>query len=145
MNKNRFAKTVSVAAGFTFLLSAPGLIPALVVLPAEAQTPSAALQGPQPSIDSFPANDFAGLNLTQEQKAEIEKIHRDAETRKAIVTKDEKLSQDQKDAMILGYSRLEYGANFKVLTPEQQKQVRQKIRARHAPDPAAQKKQAPRN
>ena len=45
--------------------------------------------------------------------------------------------------MLLGYTRMEYGEMFKVLTPEQQKQVRQKIHARRAADQAARQKQNP--
>jgi Spy/CpxP family protein refolding chaperone len=47
--------------------------------------------------------------------------------------------------MILGYSHLENGEIFKVLTPEQRRQVRQRLQARGATDPAAQKKQPPAN
>ena len=90
-------------------------------------------------------NIFKGWTTPLNRKQQIDKIHRDTETRKAAVEKDEKLNQDQKDAMLSGFTHLEYGAIFKVLTPEQQKQVREKIRARKAADEAAQKKQAPQS
>ena len=95
-------------------------------------------------MDSL-AEAFAGLKYTDDQKVEIDKIHRDAETRKAAVSKDEKLTQDQKDAMLLGYTHLEYSSIFKTLTPEQRRQVRDKIRARKAADQPAQKEQAPQS
>jgi hypothetical protein len=43
--------------------------------------------------------------------------------------------------MLTGYTHLEYGAIFKVLTPEQQRQVREKVHAHQA----ALKKNTPRN
>jgi Spy/CpxP family protein refolding chaperone len=101
------------------------------------------MAGPQQDSSSSPAEYFQELDYTPEQKAQIDKIHRDAETRRAAVAKDEELDQDQKDAMLAGYTHLEYGSIFKVLTPEQQRQVREKVRARKAAEQAAQKKQPP--
>ena len=145
MNKNRFAKPVAVAAGFIFLLAVPGLAYAGVAGLDAPPAPKAASPGAQPKGDSLPSDDFAGLNLTDEQKAEIDKIHRDTESRKSVVVKDEKLTSDQKDAMLLGYTHLGNGLIFKVLSSEQQRQVRQRIRARRAADQVEQKKQPPRN
>jgi len=141
MKKNRLAKPVAVAAGFIFLLTAPGMARTQSAPPGAFQTPTAVSPGAQ----DYPADDFAGLSFTDEQKAEIDKIRKDSASRKEVVAKDEKLTSDQKDAMILGYARLEYGSIFKVLSPEQQRQVRQKIRARKAAEQATQSKQPPRN
>jgi Spy/CpxP family protein refolding chaperone len=93
----------------------------------------------------LPPNDFDGLNFTDEQKAEIDKIHRETESYKSIVAKDDKLTPDQKDAMLYGYTRLEIGRTFKVLTPEQQKEVRKRILARRAADQSAPQKQPQRH
>jgi Spy/CpxP family protein refolding chaperone len=141
MNKNRFAKTVAVAAGLIFLWVAPRLTRAQSASPGPVQTPRTASPGAQAKRDSLPADDFAGLTYTDEQKAEIEKIRLDTKSRKAVVAKDDKLTADQKDAMLLGYTRMEYGRIYKVLSPEQQRQVRQRISARRAADRAAKKKQ----
>jgi Spy/CpxP family protein refolding chaperone len=142
MNTKRFAKSVAISTGLLFLFAAQGRARAYGTSTGEAQTPTPATPGSL-NGSSSPADYFQGLDYTPEQKAEIDKIHRDTETRKAAVAKDEKLTQDQKDAMLTGYTHLEYSAIFKVLTPEQQKQVREKIRARKAADQAAQKKPAP--
>lgn len=141
MNKHRFAKPVVVAAGLIFLWAGPGLTCAQSAPPRTVQTSKVASTGVQAKRDSSPADDFAGLSYTDEQKAEIDKIRLDTKSRKAVVAKDEKLTSDQKDAMLLGYTRMEYGRIYKVLSPEQQRQVRQRIRARRAADQAAQKKQ----
>lgn len=145
MYKNRFAKTVAVAFGLIVLFAMPGLARAQSAPPVSAQTPRAASPGAQPNGDPLPPNDFAGLNYTEKQKGEIDKIHQETELHKAVIVKDQALTADQKDAMLLGYTRIEYGRIFNVLSPEQQKQVRQRITARRAADQAAQKKQPPRN
>jgi Spy/CpxP family protein refolding chaperone len=141
MNKNRFAKPVAVAAGFIFLFAVPGLTRAQSAPPA----PKVVSHGPPPTKGSLPPDDFAGLNFTEEQKAEIAQIRRNTKSNKDAVVNDEKLTADQKDAMLLGYTRMEYGMIYKVLSPEQQRQVREKVLARRAADQAATKKQPPRN
>jgi hypothetical protein len=85
-----------------------------------------------------PADDFAGLNYSEEQKTEIDQIHRNTKAHMDAIVKDDKLTADQKDAMLMGYKRIEYGQVYKVLTPEQQKQVRQRVQARRAEKQTAQ-------
>jgi Spy/CpxP family protein refolding chaperone len=72
---------------------------------------------------------FAGLALTDEQKAKIEQIHQETKSRLEAVTKDQKLSPEVKDAMLQGYRRLENGKIFDVLTPDQQREVRKRMSA----------------
>lgn len=145
MNKNRFAKQVTVAAWVILLIAGLGLGRAQGVPSGAVQTPRAASSGMHPKTDSPPQDDFAGLNYTDEQKAAIDRIHRDTESQKAAVAKDEKLTADQKDSMLLGYTRIEYFRIFKVLTPEQQKQVRERMHARKEADQAEKRQQPPRN
>ncbi len=143
MNKSRFAKAFAVVAGFIFVYAAPGPAGALSAASDAAQAPKPASRGMQHKAESLPEDDFAGLNYSDEQKTEIDKIHGETESHKATVAKDEKLTADQKDAMILGYTRMEYAAIFKVLSPEQQKQVRQRMNARRAKDNAAPRRSVP--
>jgi Spy/CpxP family protein refolding chaperone len=145
MNKNRFAKPMAVAAGMILLCAAPSLTRAQSASPGPVQAPTAASQGAHAKAASLPADDFAGLNFTNEQKAEIAKVRLDTKSRKEVVAKDEKLTADQKDAMLLGYTRLEYGMIYRVLSPEQKREVSQRNRARRAADQAAKAKQAPPN
>lgn len=132
MITNRFAKSLALSAGFLFLFAVPGQARAHSTSAVGVQTPTPAMPGSQAESSYNPAEFFEGLEYTPEQKEQIDKIQRDAETRKAVVVKDQKLDQDQKDAMLAGYTKLEYGAIFKVLTPEQQRQVRAKVKARQA-------------
>jgi hypothetical protein len=135
MQKNRVAKSLAVAAQWMFLMAAPGLAP--------AQSPAPLMV--QPSASSPAAADpyaaaFSGLTYTDKQKEAIGKIKEDYNSRKAIVQKSDKLDQDQKDAMLTGYTRLEYREIYKVLTPEQQKEVSLRMHADHpsgSPAPSA--------
>ena len=142
MNKASFPTPAAITA-VLMLLCLPAFARADSARSGAVQTPGAISPSTQPMRAPLPPNDFAGLNLTDEQKAEIDKIHREIESNKSVVAKDEKLTPDQKDAMLLGYTRMEYGRTFKVLTPEQQKEVRQRIQARKAADQSAQKRQPP--
>jgi len=145
MNKNRFAESVAVAVGLVVLSAAPGFARAQNAQPVQVSAPNAALSGAQPRSVSTLEDDFAGLTYTDEQKAEIEKIRKASAAQKQVIAKDVDLTADQKDAMITGYTRLEYGRIFKVLTPDQQRQVRDKIVTRKNADLAARRKQPPQN
>ena len=141
MTKNRIAESVAVAAALIFLFAVPDLARAQKAQPFAAPAPNGGLTRTQPQSSSTPSSDFDGLTYTNQQKAEIDKIHQDTEARKAVVAKDGQLSVDQKDAMLLGYTRMEYGQVFRVLSSEQQKQVRQKLTARKDAEQAAKRKQ----
>ncbi len=134
MKKNCVAKSLAIAAHLMILMAAPGV----------TLTQSTARQVLQPSASSDPyAEAFAGLTYTDVQKEVISKIRQDITSRRAAVLKDDKLTQEQKDAMLTGYTRIEYGLIFKELTAEQKKQVSTRMHARRAADQAAQKTQAP--
>jgi hypothetical protein len=144
MKKKRCPKPLTVAAGLILLCAAQALTRAQIASPGPAQAPKVASPAAQAKKDSAPLDDFAGLNYTDEQKAEIEKIRLDTGKRREAVAKDEKLSADQKDAMLLGYTRIEYGRIYEVLSLDQKRQV-QRIRARRAADDAARAKQRPQS
>lgn len=145
MNKNRFAKPVAVAAGILFMLVTSGLVRADDSPQSALQTSKPASPMAQPMADSLPQDDFAGLDYTDKQRAEIDRIHRETESHKAVVANDPKLTADQKNAFLSGYTRMEYGLIFSVLSPVQQKQVRKRMLARKAAAQAGQKKQSPLN
>jgi len=138
MNKNRLARPVAVVGGFIFLCAVPGLTRAQSAPPSPVQASKVASSGAQVKRGSLPADDFAGLNYSEQQKTEIDQIQRNTKALMDTVVKDEKLTADQKDAMLLGYKRMEYVRVYKVLTPEQQKQVRQRMQARRAEKQTAQ-------
>jgi Spy/CpxP family protein refolding chaperone len=142
MNK-KFAQSLTVASAFLFLHGLPGLCRVQSGAPASLHTPKASSPA-QAKRDSPPADDFSGFEYTDEQKAEIDAIRKDTKAQVDAVEKDQKLSPDQKEAMIVGYSRLEYGRMYTVLTPVQRREVQQRLRTRRVADEAAKKKQVPR-
>jgi hypothetical protein len=146
MNKDRFAKRVAVAAGFLFLWVAPGLRaqgspsnPSSA--PSSMPTPHKASPAVRPKKNTPPPDDFVGLQYTDEQKAQIDQIHQDIKSRMDAAAKDEKLTAEQKDAMLAGYQRMERSQVFKVLNSQQRKEVLRRARARHAAEQAEQNKQ----
>jgi len=142
-NKNRFAKRVAVAAGFFFLCAAPGLPRAQTTPPTPAPIPRKTLPTVRPKKDTRPTDDFAGLQYTDEQKGRIDQIHEEMKSRMDITAKDEKLTAEQRDAMLAGYQRMERSQIFKVLTTQQRKEVLRRIRARHLVEQEQQKKVPP--
>lgn len=142
MNINPFAKRVVVAAGFLFLCAAPQRACPQSNPPTPGQTPRRASPAPQAKRDADAADDFSGLKFTDEQKAKIDQIHQDMKSRKDTVAKDEKLSAEQKGAMLDGYRRMERGEILKVLTPEQLTEVRKRVLARRAAEQGAKKKKS---
>ena len=120
---------------------------------------SARAQSDKPSPESTPpkpapvartrrvpskGDDFAGLKYTDEQKEKIQEIHQNFKSRMDDVVKDKKLTADQRDAMLEGYVRMERGQVFNLLTPEQQKEVRERIRARRVAEQEAKKQSPPK-
>ena len=138
MKKNPIAKFVAVAAQCMILITAPGLIRGQSNAPQMVQ-----LSGtPGAQADPY-AEAFAGLTYTDKQKEAISKIQQDIASRKAMVMKSDQLTQDQKDAMVAGYTHMEYGSIFKELTPQQQKVVSGRLQASRAAEKAAEKAQGP--
>jgi Spy/CpxP family protein refolding chaperone len=155
MNTNRFGKRLAFAAGFIFLCAAPGRTSAQSSPPSppSASSPSSApipmpaprkrLPAARPKTGPGSADDFAGLEYTDDQKAKIDKIHADMKVRLDAVAQDGKLTPEQRDAMLEGYKRMERSQVFKALTPEQQKEVLKRARARHVAEEGEQKKRQP--
>lgn len=138
---NRLAQKVAITAGLMTLLALPGSAradqPQARPAPSSAQASSS--QAKPPAMEDF----FAGLDYTDDQKASIDKVKQDTDAKKAIVAKDSKLNDDQKGAFMQGYTRLEYQQIFKILTPKQQKLVRQRMDAAKAAASKPAKRPAP--
>src|SRR6266403_4699720 len=141
MNMNRFARRVAVAAGFFCLCAAPEPARGQINAPGHAPTPPKGAPVARPQRAPSTVDDFAGLKYTDEQKAKIDQIHQDMKSRMDAVVKDGKLTAEQRDAMLAGYQRMERSQVYKVLTTQQQKEDRRRIRARHAAGQTEQNKQ----
>jgi Spy/CpxP family protein refolding chaperone len=138
MKRNRIAKSFAIAAQCMSLMAAPGM-PRIQSSAPQAVQPSAPLGAQR---DPY-AEAFAGLTYSDEQKEAIRKIREDIESRKGTVVKDDKLSPDQKDALLSGFTRMEYTRIYEELTPEQKKLVSTRMHARRASGQDAQKTQRP--
>ncbi len=138
MNKNGFVKRAVIAAEFLLLCAAPGLSREQTSQPSPAPPPHITSPPARPRNTTSPPDFFAGLTLTDDQKTKIDQIHEDTKSRLEAVAKDKKLSPEAKDAMLQGYRRIEINKTFEVLTPEQQRVVRQRMSAWRA---AARQKQ----
>jgi hypothetical protein len=126
----RLATRVAVGAGVLVLCVVPALTCAQdqPSAPPPAMRHAGPVQGPARRAASV-EDVFAGLNYTAQQKANIQLIQKNSKMRKDSVLKDEKLSPEQRDAMLQGLERIEHGQIFRALTPEQQAEVRKRILA----------------
>jgi len=144
MNEGRIVKSSTLAIGVALFITALIFTNTQSAQSISVPQPKTAASVDQAMSDAQSSDDFAGMTFTDEQKAEIEKINQESESYKYKTVSDSKLSEDQKNAMLLGYTRLEYSRKLKVLTPEQQRAVRQRFYARRAAEQAQHKSPAPR-
>ena len=128
-------------ACFTWFSAALCLAGSAYSQAAPAKTPAAAAVEGNERVNV--SDYFAGLTFTGDQKAKIDEIRQDIKLRMDTVDKDEKLTPEQKGAMLDGYRRMEQRQIFAVLTPEQQTVVRQKLLARRAAEQEKKKQQQP--
>jgi len=99
----------------------------------EQSAPPAATQPSQKSAERTHGEDrFAGLNLTEDQKAQIKKIHEDAKAKADAVKANTSLSDADKQAKVKDIHRAAKKEVGGVLTPEQREQLRAKMRERRA-------------
>jgi Spy/CpxP family protein refolding chaperone len=133
MNNVRFAKQLAVAAGFLALSFTPGITRAQSssqAPPSQDQSQTApATPAPQ---GKHKHGEMAGLNLTDDQKAQMKQIHRTTKSQVEAVNSDSTLSADQKTAKIHEIRRDARKQMVKLLTPEQRQQMRENAQARHA-------------
>src|SRR5579864_2752614 len=101
MNNIRFAKQVAMAVGFLALSLTPGIGRAQ----SSSQAPTS--QDQSQAAPAAPAQqgthkhgEMAGLNLTDDQKAQMKQIHQATKSQIETVNNDASLSADQKQAKI---------------------------------------------
>ncbi len=90
-----------------------------------------------------PLDDFTDLTYSPDQKARIEQIRENSRKRMHDVAIDTKLSPEQRGAMIDGIQRLERFDVYKLLTSEQQADVRKRAAARREAAQRDRQRQAP--
>jgi Spy/CpxP family protein refolding chaperone len=143
MNRNGITKQIAVAAGFLALTFAPGISRAQSSSQPPAQDQSQAAPAAPAEHEGKMHGAIEGLNLTDDQKAGMKKIHESTKAQLDAVNKDESLTADQKEAKT---HQLRHRARLqmvKLLTPEQRQQMRANVRALRASRREKQQQQQP--
>jgi len=118
----------------TASLFAAGLLPGISGAQ-ESSTDQAApsqQQAPAPGERMHGQKMLEGLNLTQDQQAQIDKIRGDAKAKADAVNADSSLSGADKQAKMRAIHRDSMKQIRAVLTPEQRQQLRAKMKERRA-------------
>lgn len=97
-----------------------------------SQEQSAPLANSQAAGRKHGEGRFAALNLTDDQKAQMKKIHEDAKTKADAVMANTSLSDADKHTKMKSIHRAARKQANAVLTPEQREQLRAKMRERRA-------------
>ena len=131
MISKNVVKQMVVAAGFLALTFAPAITRAQS---ADAQAPAQSQDQSQaaPAQQGKGHGAMAGLNLTDDQKAQIKKIHADAKTQLEAVNQDQSLTADQKQAKVHQVRRSAHMQVEKLLTPDQRAQMRANLKQMRA-------------
>jgi Spy/CpxP family protein refolding chaperone len=121
MNTNFGKKLLTVAGLLALGISAPAVFGQQANPPAQT-TQAAGMHGH--------GDPFAGLNLTDDQKTQIKKIHMDAKAKAEAVKADTSLSDADKQAKIKEIHRGAMADSEKLLTPEQRAQFKEQRKER---------------
>ncbi len=126
MNTRFSAKTLSMAG----LLLTATFGPATFAQ-TSAQEPSSPPAASQPAQAGPKRGDrFAGLNLTDDQKAQIRQIRQNAKAKADATKADQSLSEADRRAKLKAIHRAARVQSRKVLTPEQRKQLKAQMKTR---------------
>ena len=143
MIRNSITKQIAVAAGLLALTFAPGISRAQSGSQPPSQDQSQAAPAAPAQHEGRMHGPMQGLNLTDDQKAAMKKIHESTKAQLEAVNKDESLTADQKEAKT---HQLRHGARMqmvKLLTPEQRQQMKANVRALRASRREQQQQQPP--
>lgn len=107
MKRMRFARPLAATAGLLFVSVIADRSSGQSLPPAPADTPHKTIPSARAKRAPDPIDDFAGLHFSDDQKAKIQQIRQDIKSRMEAVARDDKLSLDQKEAMVEGFQRME--------------------------------------
>ena len=128
-NRTRVGKPVLVASALLSLLAGPRLVGSQSNSSAAPSTPHTASPAAAANAETLP---LEGLKLTDDQKTKIAKIRQHVKARREAIIKNEALNQDRKETILQRLNLIETSEIFRVLTPDQQKEVQMRIADRHA-------------
>jgi len=143
MIRNSITKQIAVAAGFLALTFAPGISRAQSSSQPPAQDQSQAAPAAPAQQEGRMHGAMKGLNLTDDQKAQMKTIHESTKAQFDAVNKDESLTADQKEAKIHQLRHSAQAQMMKLLTPDQREQMKANVRAQRAAHREKQQQQPP--
>jgi Spy/CpxP family protein refolding chaperone len=126
MNHTKAFQKLTFTAALLGLCALPATLRAQDPPPSTTQSQQA---GPGPGRHE---NEMANLNLTDDQKTQIKKIHEDAKTQMEAARNDSTLTADQKKAKMQEIHKSTHEQVMQVLTPEQRQQMKSDEMARKA-------------
>jgi periplasmic protein CpxP/Spy len=109
-----------LSQGVIVALLLAGAMPRLTLAQSGTQDSEQSQAAPAPNAPTRP-----DLNLTDDQKAQMKKIHEDAKSQIAAVNSDSSLSADQKQAKLQQIHRDAHKQVEAILTPEQRKTMKE--------------------
>jgi periplasmic protein CpxP/Spy len=124
MRNSLWLKQMAATAGLLALIGTPAL---MAQETPQSQDQSAAMQPGQRHAD-----ELAKLNLTDDQKAKVSKIHADMKSQMNAVKSDTTLTADQKQAKMKQIHKASHEQVLQVLTPDQRQQMKADEKERKA-------------
>ena len=132
MKGSRTLNQLAVAAGLLALCSLPATLRAQ---DPQQPDPQGTMQAQAPSGHARHEgreDELAKLNLTDDQKAQVTKIHEDTKSQMDAVKSDSSLTPDQRRAKAQEIRKSSHEQVMQLLTPEQRKQMKSDEAARKA-------------
>jgi Spy/CpxP family protein refolding chaperone len=111
-----------IQQGLVTALLVAGTMPILTRAQEASQAPA---QGQEHAAPAQKPMDRPNLNLTDDQKAQIKKIHEEAKSQVDAINNDSSLSADQKQAKIREVRKDSHKQVEAMLTPEQRKTMKE--------------------
>jgi Spy/CpxP family protein refolding chaperone len=129
MKRFRLLQQFAIAAGLLTMCSLPAALRAQ-----DAAAPPQSDPGQQASHHHTQGHDdeLANLNLTDDQKAQVKKIHEDMKSQMDAVKGDSSLTADQQRAKMHEIRKDSHEQVKQLLTPKQRKQMKSDEMARKA-------------
>jgi Spy/CpxP family protein refolding chaperone len=137
MKNLKMFKQLTLAAGLLALCSVPAAVRAQQAQQPPQSDPGQQAARPNNAPNGGPngerhADELANLNLTDDQKAQIEKIHASTRSQMDALKNDSTLTPDQKREKAHELHKATHQQVMQVLTPEQRQQMRADERAHKA-------------
>src|SRR5277367_4005778 len=123
MKNSRWLKQVAATAALAALIGTPAL---MAQDAQQSQDQGAAMQGQRHQ------DELAKLNLTDDQKAKVGKIHADMKSQMDAVKSDTTLTADQRQEKMKQIHKASHEQVLQVLTPDQRQQMKADEKERKA-------------